>query len=227
VNLGFGTGYNAGTPLRAHGQILGWSAAGHVNTGKTRAKLQSENITSSQCLGLGGKAWVSDERAIQPISEKEAKHGALTTPWNVEVQCGEREGEQAGIIRVGVPTTQTTAEKEANEKRVCVDEEEETELIAKEISAKEGCYKSNPSPAGCIGVDVVDPSIGIEITYGGTLRAKGKNGAGNGLSQSLWIFEGAASGELQCQNSGCAAKGVTFGEVKEQGFQSVQLITNK
>jgi hypothetical protein len=221
VNLGFGTGYNAGSPLRSQGKILAWSSAGHVASTKAKEPAK-ENTTRSACKGLGGAAYVTDEKAL-----KSGVRSALTTPWNVEVECGERGEEQTSIIKIGAPTTQTSAEKSANEKRGCENEEEEVEQEANEVTNKEGCYKSVPAPAGCIGVDVIVPAIGLEVTYGGTQRAKGKNGSGNGLNQSTWVFEGAASGELVCQTTGCEAKGVTYGEVKEQGFAGVQLVVNK
>jgi len=41
-------------------------------------------------------------------------------------------------------------------------------------------------------------------------------------------FQGAASGELQCEApAGCSATATTAGEVKVQGYEAVQLIQER
>jgi hypothetical protein len=221
TSVGIGSGFNTGSPSRGKGKILSYMAAGH-------APASTHKELSAECRGLGGKAWATDEKPIKPESALNAKRGELTVPWNVEGICRINESEETTtIVIVGVPTTLTTAEKEAREKRKCVEAAAEPTEITNEISKKEGCYASNPSPEGCIGVLVDAPEISLELNYGGSLRAVAKNGAGSGLNQSTWTFKGASSGELQCQSLGCTAKGITTGVVKQQGFESAQLLTYK
>ena len=210
TSLSLLSGWNSGAPARMHGQILSWSAAGHDIAG-THTEL------SSECRGAGGKAFATDETPLA----KDPKHGELTVPWNIEATCGEREGEKVAIMKIGVATGAAEA------KAACESEEAEETEIKNEISKKEGCYASNPAPAGCIGVTIVEPSTGTEVSYGGTLRARNINGAANGLDQSRWIFEGAKSGELQCQVTGCQAASTSTGEVKVQGYEAAQLIEEK
>ncbi len=222
TNLGLGSSFNAGSPLRSKGKILTWMAAGHAPT-------SAHKELSAECRGLGGKAWATDEKPLHVV-ESQTKHGELTVPWNVEGICriNTETEETTAIVVVGVPTALTAPEKEAREKRKCVEGEtaEKTE-IANEVSEKKGCYATNPSPEGCIGVLIIDPEISLELNYGGSLRAIGKNGTGNGLNQSKWEFKGASGGELQCESAGCTAKGITTGVVEQQGFESVQLLTVK
>ena len=94
----------------------------------------------------------------------------------------------------------------AAEERGCDTEAVETTETSNELSKKEGCYESNPSPAGCINMLIVDPAAALEVSYGGTLRAKAINGVGNGLDQTKFEFEGTKSGELQCEHPVCAPR---------------------
>ncbi len=106
TNIGLGTGYNGGTPIRALGQILSWTAAGH-------APNEVNKELSSECRGLGGGGWATDETHITPKSTLEATRGSTTTPWNVETECGTRAGEKVAIVRIGVPSVRTEAEVKA------------------------------------------------------------------------------------------------------------------
>ena len=83
-----------------------------------------------------------------------------------------REKAKTAIIKIGVPTSRTSAEVKAAEERGCDTEAVETTEKSNELFKKEGCYGSKPSPAGCINVLIVDPAAALEVGYGGTLRAK-------------------------------------------------------
>ncbi len=221
TNLALGTGYNGESPPRALGQILSWTAAGH-SPGEGG---NPNNELSAECRGLEGAAWATDEAPIKPDPATEATRGALSTPWNIEGDCGKRGGENGTIVKIGVPTARTEAEKTADEAKKCVTEAAEKTEEEDEISNKEGCYRSSPSPAGCIAIAIVDPSISLELAYAGTLRAKAVSGVGNGLDETRWEFQGEKSGELQCTFPvGCTAKGTTTGLVKQEGFEAAQLI---
>jgi len=221
ANLALGTGYNGESPPRALGQILAFTAEGHApgEGGDLNDEL------SAQCRGPAGTAWATDETPIKMAPATEATRGALSTPWNVEGDCGKREGAAVTILKIGVPTTRTEAEKTADEAKKCVTEAAEKTEEENEVTKKEGCYRSSPSPAGCIAVTVLDPSMALEVAYGGTQRAKVVNGVANGLDQTRWELEGEKSGALQCTYPvACTAKGTTSGLVKQQGYEAVQLI---
>jgi hypothetical protein len=165
---------------------------------------------------------ISDETPTFPTSSKEPKRGTHTAPWNLEATCGARAGERVSIVRIGVPTG--AAESTSG----CKTEEAEEAEIKSEITGKQGCYASNPAPAGCIGVVVFIPSLGMEVDYGGTLRVAVQNGVGNGLDQSRWVLSGAKTGELQCQAPvGCATLATMTGELKVQGYEAAQLVQER
>ena len=220
TGIGLATGFNGGSPVRALGQVLAFSAAGHAPN-----EADTETELSAQCRGLAA-AWVTDETPANFKSGEESR-GEITTPWNAEAECGTREKAKTAIVKIGVPTSRTTAQVKAAEERGCDTEAVETTETSNEISKKEGCYQSNPSPAGCINVLIVDPAAALEVGYGGTLRAKVINGAGNGLDQTRFEFE-AKSGELQCQHPvTCTAKATVLGSIKNQGYEAAQLINYK
>ena len=212
--LGLDGLWNSGSPPRTLGRVLSWQEAGHART-------SANAEVGSECRGGGGGARVTDEAEIVPVSSKEARHGEPTVPWNLEAICGEREEVPATVIKIGVPTG--AAEGAAT----CRTEEAEALEVKGEIANKQGCYATNPVPKGCVSVAVVAPALGMELDYGGTLRASVVNGLTNGLHQSRWVFEGAASGELQCQApTGCQATAAMVGELKAQGLE-VQLLTER
>ena len=73
---------------------------------------------------------------------------------------------------------------------------------------------------------VVYPGLGLEVGFGGTLRVRVINGAGNGLDQSSGDAR-MLLGELRCKApAGCSAATIA-GEVKVQGYEAVQLIQEK
>jgi hypothetical protein len=235
VNLGFGSSWNEPPTAtrRALGQILSWVASGHVPEGantELSASCRPHGEVSKPGSFATDEGFVKSE--VNGANEVEPKLRHLSVPWNGELRCGVRaEGtEYAGIVKIGIPTTEfpkALTPCKGSEPTLAEEEEEVAEYKA-EREGHAGCYASNPAPAGCIRVTIVEPGAGLEVAYGGTLRAHGLNGTHTGLSATRWKFEGATSGELQCEfPSGCVATGTTTGEVKELGYKEIQLITAK
>jgi len=225
VNVGFGAGWNEGSPLHAVGEILAWDASGHTPN-EEHPKL------SANCRPESTRAYLTDENfALSEETEGKlilAKRN-LSTPWNVELTCGIREGAFQGIVKIGVPTSEfPSASKPCPAKAGEAEEEKEIEGYTKERTERKGCYKTNPAPAGCIRVTIVDPGGGGEFAFGGTLHPQSVNGVHNGLTPTHWSFEGSRSGVMQCEfPEGCTAEWTTFGEVKDIGYTSIQLIQGK
>jgi len=160
-------------------------------------------------------------RPLAAASSSSATRGAQTAPWNVEAICAVHEHEKVTVIKIGVPTGAPES------KSGCESAEAEASEADAEVAGGEGCYASSPAPQGCVDVLVINPVLGLEVSYGGTLRARVINGAGNGLDQSQWTMPGSAVDELRCQApAGCAA-GTMSGELKVQGYEAVQLIQEK
>ncbi len=182
IQVAFGSAWNEGTVPSGHGEILGFSASGNgtaTGTGLSR-ECKFKKGTSSV------EAWATDETSLAGGPRTSATK--LTVPWDIELRCGEREAEQVPIIRLGVPsgTTPTPA---------CQSEAAEAAEITKEETERKGCYATTV-PAGCVKVNVVQPSLGLETEFEGTLRPTAVNGFGSGLNASTWKFEGAKSGAL-------------------------------
>jgi hypothetical protein len=219
VTVAFGWSNNEGTPLRGHGQILTWTANGHVPEG-THTEL------SSKCRGLGGSGWAVDETPLGLGVEVGHRGNKVSPPWNIIGVCGEREEERTGLVEIGYPTG---AEPAVHACKTLAEEEAE---MSAERTSHTGCFKEAEGagqlePEGCINVTIVDPTASLEILYGGSLRPKWTNGAGARLDASKWTWEGASSNILFCELSGCAAPGTTTGSVKAVGFAAQQLIQMK
>jgi hypothetical protein len=215
---------------RGMGKVLEWSAASHVPVGS-----HPELSASCRPLSEAGrpKSFWTDEGYVR--SEENESHEvevALrrnSTPWNLELSCGVREfgTEYTTIARIGVPSSEFPKPAKPCPGTEPTLEEEQNEVASykKEREEKKGCYASVPAPEGCIRQTIVEPGTGLEEAYGGTLRLEWLNGSKNGLSASRWKYEGANSGELQCEfPSGCAATDTWTGELKAVGYK-IQLIT--
>jgi hypothetical protein len=75
---------------------------------------------------------------------------------------------------------------------------------------------------------VVEPTFGLELSASGTVRAEVISGAGNGLDQTRWEFQGAKSGEIRCTYpAACTVKFTLSGTIKDQGAEAAQLMTYK
>ncbi len=214
-SLALVSGWNSGAPTRMHGRILSWSAQGH-------APNSEHPELGANCRGGGGASFITDERPLAGASASEATRGAQTVPWNLEAICVVHEGEKAIVIKIGVPTGASES------KASCATAEAETTEAGAEVANGEGCYASSPAPQGCVNVLVADPALGLELSYGGTLRARMVNGVGNGLDQSRLILPGGAVDGLRCEApAGCQAAGTLAGELKVQGYEAAQLIQEK
>ncbi len=214
ASIDLGSGWNAGTPPRARGLVFAWTAGGHVATA-------AHGELGPACRAGGGSAFLTDELPVEPVSAAEARHGVLTVPWTLETTCGEREGEAVPVVRIGIPAD--AGEAAAS----CRSEATEDASAQSEVANAEGCYASDPAPRGCVGLAVIAPSLGLELEYGGTLRARVLNGVGNGLGRSRWVLQGPAAGELRCEApAGCQSAKV-LGELKVQGYEAVQLVQLK
>jgi hypothetical protein len=129
--VAFGDGWNAPVSpvfgLRGRGQVLGFSALGHLPV-----RASSEEL-SSHCRGIGGKAWVVTETPLERIGKKTIcktegkklsecpgveerevvykefkRENTQTVPWNVEAICRDTEIEEGvfeyeGLVKVGIP----------------------------------------------------------------------------------------------------------------------------
>jgi len=225
VYLGFSSGWNEGSPRRAFGQIESWGGDGHVPN-------EEHPKVSSNCRPEASRAFVTDE----DFSASEQTEGkfvlakrSLSTPWNIEFTCGVREGAFDPIVEIGVPSSEfPKANTPCPANSTEAEEEREIAGYAAEKAEHEGCYKSNPAPAGCIRFTIVEPGAGGEFAYGGTLHMTSIDGIRNGLTPSRWSLEGSRSGTTQCEfPEGCTGEITMFGELKDIGYTGVQLIQVK
>ena len=223
VTLGFGSGWNEGSPSRAVGQLLGWDAGGHVPEG-------ADSKLSASCRQeTKGKpvSFITDEAFVtsEENGAKEVEPGlrTLSIPWNVEFDCGVSHEEFVGLAKIGVPSTEFPRPVSSAKcpESLETGQVEDEQAYEKEREEKKGCYVSNPAPEGCLRLTVVEPAAGLEVAFGGTLRAEVENGVNNGLFATRWVFsfEGVgSSGALQCEfPSGCAATGIFVRNFKDVG----------
>ncbi len=200
----FGGVWNEGTPQVGHMQILAWNASG--NASKTGTEL------SRECHYKNGTAevevWMTDEPALEQTGTVGKRSTPLSVPWNVELRCGEREEAAIPIVKIGTPTgtTPTTG---------CKSEEEEAAEISAEETARKGCYATTV-PAGCVKVDLVEPSLAVEEVYQGSLRPSYRNGTAP-LSASRWKYEATTSGDLRLATA-FATTLAWVGEIRFTGF---------
>jgi hypothetical protein len=205
VGLGFGGAWNVGTNSRmARAEVLGWGASGDATTRGTQATSSCKYEKGTQAA----EAWVTAEAA--PM---EGRREPLSIPWQIELRCGEREEETAGIAKIGVPEGTTQKPRPCNLPQT---EAEEAKEVESEEAERKGCYAS-PVPSGCVKVDVVTPSLGLEEAFDGSLRARTLNGSGNGLHPSVVRLEGAISGRLRLSTEFADAATVV-GQVNVDGF---------
>jgi hypothetical protein len=212
VNLAFGAFANEGTPLRIHGQILTWTANGHLPE-------FPHTELGSKCRGLSGSGWAVDE----PPLTAGARGAKVSTPWNVVGFCGEREEVRTAILQFGYPNGEEPLAHR------CLTQIEEESVAASERTERKNCFqvlegKGEPEPEGCVNLTIVDPTAALEIRYGGSLRPTWSNGAGNGLDASRWHWQGAPWDELRCELAACEAPATVTGSVKAVGFEAQQLI---
>ncbi len=217
MNIGFGAAWNEVSPSVGEGQVLGWSGGTPFASLPSGVKGESREVCKGPFNTVVDEAWETDE---PPLSG--GKRGEpLSVPWNVELRCGERAGEQTAIARIGLPDGTPPSVG-------CESEAAELEEITHEEQARTGCDTA-PLPAGCIKFTNVEPDTGLEQVFEGTLRARVLNGFGNGLNGSTWVFEGFekfASGHLHLASAYGTTASVQ-GQVQLVGFDDSELMQAK
>ena len=212
LNEGFGGAWNGGSPHRGLGAVLGWGASG--NAYRAGAEVNRECRFKK---GGSAEVWVTDEPAL-PSGGGASKRGPLSVPWDVELRCGERAGEKVSVAVIGVP-------EGASAPAGCQPETAEAEEINKEEAGRTGCDAS-PVPPGCVKVNIVQPELGLETVFEGSVRTRVVNGFGNGLNPSHLKFEGATSGRLHLAGRFTTTGSMT-GEIGVLGFGGRELIQAK
>lgn len=212
LNYFFGGVWNEGSPSVGHGQILGWTGTGDATSTGTSLNRECKFKKGTAVV----EAWMSDEPGIGNGGRTASTK--LTVPWNAELRCGGRAGEEVAILKIGIPNG-------APSSTGCVSEAAEKIAVEKEETESRGCYES-PVPEGCIKVSLVQPALGLEEEYEGTLRPAWTNGFGNGLNASTQAFEGATSGHLRLATT-FATTATLSGQYKLIGYSASELIEIK
>jgi hypothetical protein len=210
ANIGFGSIENEGAPLTGRGQLLAWGADGDVSPSGTETRRSCQ----FKKTGVEGEpeAWITDEPVIEGV-----RKSPLSVPWNLQPTCVEREGVQVVLMRIGIPNgaPATTG---------CRSEAEEATAVAKEEEERKGCYATTV-PEGCVKLDMVAPSLGLEAVFEGTVLPRMIEGFSSGLHPSTWEFTGGLA-KLHLQGS-FASTASASGTPKMVGFAGLQLIVAK
>ena len=210
----FGAAWNEGTPVQGHGEILGWTAQGDASNTGTELNRECKFKKGTAVV----EAWVTDEPPLTQTGTLGKRGEPLTVPWNMEWRCGERAEETTAITLIGRPNGSAAVTG-------CKTESEEKNEIEAEESGRTGCYAS-PVPAGCMKMTVIQPSLGLETVYEGTMRPSYANGFGSGLNPSSLRFEGATSGRLRLATSFATTMSFT-GSWRWSGYSNYELIQAK
>ena len=251
VSLGFGAGWNEGTPTTAHGEILSWWASGHAPTAE-HSELGSRRCRfdyhGSEQFPYVGPTWVSAEPKLKLVIQEGIV--CLEPTKKLLTECpneSEREPHETIVREVSreppsLPwNIQFTEKSEKMRVRVGLPEEckaatgaERTELSkCPEASEREpgkspsGCnIPPSPDPAGCVRVQMLtDPPLNVHLEYEGYLEPLAVNGVGNGLSPSSWEFEGNKKGEPSLHlRETPTTEGTVTGSVKILGYSGQELI---
>jgi hypothetical protein len=232
--IGLGTVYNATEPerhpfvLNAYGSILAWWSSGHAPTPEHReASSDCRLVHHGTSLGTEKAAWVTAEPPLkepkvealvckrhlvhgclgQPseleteILISEVKREPLTLPWEVEVINSE------GLphSRIGVPDPEERAKGHPS----C------EEFLSTEVR----------TPGGCMKLQILVPELAIDDSFEGNVTPEDQNGVKNGLSPSVWFFEG--KGREPCLHLALNTEKCLYlrGDVKILGFNNQELIT--
>jgi sugar lactone lactonase YvrE len=207
VNLGFGDVSNEGMPPIGRGQILSWGGQGDFSlaSGAPRRSCKFKKA------GAEGEpeAWMTDEPVIETT-----RKAPLSVPWNLQLVCVEREGVQAPFVKIGIPDGLPLTSG-------CESEAEAAAAQSKEEEERQGCYATTV-PEGCVKLDMVAPSLGLEALFEGTVLPRILDGFSTGLRPSMLQFTGGL-GRLHLHNS-FASTALASGESKLVGFGSEQLV---
>jgi hypothetical protein len=257
VNVGFGSGFNEGSPVTTgKGEILVWWASGHApNEEHTelsgRCRFIYEGTTESE--RTSPEAWATAEPPLHKVEQQGivCKNGveALETCHEASERETTRVVKSVSLNReaLALPWNVQFTEREGKARvQIGLPEEckgkvgtERTELercpAANEREAGKnpaGCVISvtvhGPAPAGCVRVDIVtNPTLNLELPYEGYVEPLGTNGANNGLSPGSWEFQGAGKEECLHLRTNVATQGCTTGSVKILGYSGQELISVK
>ncbi len=207
----FGAQWNEGSPTIGHGQVLGWAGQGDATANGTSPTRECKFKKSAAT----GEAWITDELPLVQTGTVGERAEPLTVPWNMELRCGERAVEAIPILRTGAPTGAAPFVG-------CRTEAEELAVAEKEETGDAGCYAASVPP-GCVKITIVQPALGVEALFVGTLRPAVLNGFGNGLNATTLKYEGATSGRLRMSSSPAATLTVT-GAQRLAGYGSYELL---
>jgi hypothetical protein len=231
ANVGIATIYNATesernpSGLNGYGQILSWWGNSH-----TPDSVPLHHELSSHCrfvergtnLLTERAAWLTPEpRLNEPSVEaefcriagkklsecpapseretellvKEVKREPLSLPWEVELFSTEGGAD----TRIGAPS----AEERAKGRKSC---------------------EEVPQANGCIRAQILVPELAVDESFDGSAHPKLSNGVRNGLSPSVWDFEG--KGREACLRLESNGKCVyPKGQLKILGFEGQELVT--
>jgi HYR domain len=215
VNLGFGAGYNQ--TERTHLEVFNYFASGHAPTAEHSAlsancRIVSHGTTSETSAWGTAEAPLKETRQEAEVCENkevtELKNCVGSTIKTSVIRELTRQPlsvpwngemlEKAGALHahIGFPTETS---------RTCE--------IVTEV----------PAPAGCVKLQIVAPSLGIDLPLEGFLEPKAISGTRNGLSPSVLEFEGSAEpGLVDAQSRGIRA--FVSGKLKIIGFEGQELL---
>jgi hypothetical protein len=252
VALGIGAGWNEGTPLSPHAEILAWGASAHTPQ-------EEHTELSSRCRFVyEGKeesergdpeAWVLDEPRLHKVEQQGVV--CLERRFKELSECpNPNEREVTSVItsltreRLTAPWNVLFTEREGRA-RALVGLPEECETLpphplpipcseAKEPSERrvgtnpEACvpHTGGPAPAGCVRVTVVStPPLNVELPYEGYLEPRRFNGVSNGLTPGAWEFEGAGKEPCLVLATNPTTTGCVQGVIKILGSNGQELLS--
>jgi hypothetical protein len=255
MNIGFGAGWNEGTPTSGHGEILVWWASGHTPTEEhtelsSRCRFIYEGTTETE--KTSPEAWATAEPPLHKfeaegiVCRNKSFEALSQCPENTEreqtlvieelhrealtlpwnIQFTERESKPR--VRIGLPDLcKGKSPPENTELSKCPEASER-----EPSKSPEGCIvsatKHGPAPAGCVKVNIVTtPTLNLELPYEGYIEPLGTNGANNGLSPGSWEFQGQGKEECLHLRTNPATQGCTTGSVKILGYSGQELIAVK
>jgi sugar lactone lactonase YvrE len=207
VNFGFGSVRNEGEAPLGTGQIMQWAAQGDAKPDGTEARRSCK----FKKAGVEGEpeAWITDEPALETT-----RKAPLSVPWNLSLDCVVREGARSPFMRIGIPSG-------VRLERVCKGEAEEGITLANEETERKGCYAATV-PEGCVKLDMVAPSLGLEAVFEGTVLPRVVDGLTTGLRPSSLEFTGGLA-KLHL-HGGFASTALASGASKIVGLAGEQLI---
>jgi hypothetical protein len=211
--------------LNGYGQILSWWGNSHTR-GEVHRELSSHCrfVDHGTNLGTERAAWLTAEPRLnaprdfeaefcrsvgKKLAEcpaaseretelliKEVKREPLSLPWEVELVSTEGVAD----ARIGAPSAEERAK------------------------GRKSCEEPLPVANGCIKAQILVPELAVDESFEGSAHPKQVNGTKNGLSPSVWVFEGI--GHEPCMRLAANGKCVyPRGGLKILGFEGMELVT--